>query len=124
MKIRILTICLILFSLFGYLEWAGDNHSFLYQIEGEVLSKIFTDISSMLHPFVLIPLAGQLLLASTLFQKKPKKLLLYLGIGGLSVLFLMILFIGIIGPNYKMIISTLPFLITSIITILYVRKSK
>ena len=122
MKTKILALCLILFSLIGYLEWGGENHNFIFQIEADVISKLFTDFLSILHPFVLIPLIGQILLATTFFLKKPKKLFIYLGIGGISLLFLMMLFIGLMLPNFKIILCTCPFLITSVITILHVRK--
>ena len=123
MNNKILTVCLFLFSLIGYLEWGGGNHQFLFQIEWDVLTKAFSDIASVLHPFVLLPLLGQILLIVSLFQKKPKKLLVYLAIGGLSILFLLMLFIGIIGPNYKIILSTLPFLITAVLAIINLRNT-
>lgn len=124
MKTKILSLCLILFSLIGYLEWGGDKHQFLFQLEGEVISQAFSNIGSLLHPFVLLPLIGQILLLVSIFQKKPNKLLIYLAIGGLSILFLLMLFIGIIGPNYKIILSTCPFLVTAIYTIITLRKTK
>lgn len=33
MKGKIFNIILIITSLFGYLEWSGDSHSFLFQAE-------------------------------------------------------------------------------------------
>lgn len=124
MKTKILTICLIIFSLIGYLEWGGGNHQFLFQVEGEILAKAFSDFTSIIHPFVLLPFFGQILLIVTLFQKKPKKLLVYLAIGGIGILFLLMLFIGIISPNFIIILSTLPFLTTAVLTIINFRKAK
>lgn len=70
MKSKLLNFLLIVTSLLGYLEWGGDNHIFLFKAEAEILSKLFTDPLSVLHPFTLLPLAGQIILLITLFQKK------------------------------------------------------
>ena len=51
MKSKLLNALLIVTSLFGYMEWGGGNHLFLFQAEGQVLAKMFTDPMSVLHPF-------------------------------------------------------------------------
>ena len=125
MKIRILTVCLIIFSLLGYLEWGEGSHQFIYQIEGEVLGKIFTDITSVLHPFVILPLIGQMLLLYTVIRPKSKSWILYTGIGGIALLYSFMLFVGFLTGNPKIIISTLPYLITAIVLIvLKFKRSK
>lgn len=113
MKNKIAIVCLIIFSLFGYLEWGGGNNMFLFQGEWQVLSKLFSDPKSVIHPFTLMPMLGQLLLLIALFQKTPNKTLTYTGIGLISVLLLFVFFVGIISLNYKIIISILPFLIAA-----------
>jgi len=47
---------LLLSSLFGYLEWVGNNQSFLAEAEYEILKKLFTDPKSIIHPYILLPL--------------------------------------------------------------------
>lgn len=108
---------LILCSGLGYLEWGGQNSSFLFQTEAGILLKITTDPKSVLHPFIVLPLAGQLLLLFSLFQSSPSKWLTYTGIGMLALLLLFILFIGLLGLNLPVMGSTLPFIIFSVITI-------
>lgn len=115
---------MLITSLFGYLEWGGNKHSFLFQIEGEIFSKLFTDPISILHPFTVLPLLGQVLLLFTLFQKKPNKTLTYISIAGLGVLLVFMFFIGILSLNYKIIISTIPFLVVSILAISLYRKKQ
>lgn len=124
MKEKILNTLLIIFSLFGYLEWGGGNKTYLYQGEYEVLSKLFTNAESLVHPFTIIPIIGQILLLITLFQKKPNKALTYSGIACLGLLLGFMFFIGILGLNFKILISTVPFLVTAIYTIMYYRKNK
>ena len=122
MKKRVLNGCLILTSLLGYLEWGVDNRMFLFQAEIEVLTKLFQDPLSAAHPFTLLPLFGQLILLFTLFQKIPGRLLTFIGIGCLSVLLLFMFLIGVISFNYKILLSTVPFIITAILTMIEIRK--
>lgn len=118
-----MNVLLILTSLAGYLEWGGGNHIFLFRAEAEVLSKLFTDPVSVVHPLTILPMAAQLLLLITLFQKTPGRVLTYLGIGGLGLLLLFVLLAGLLGANPKMVLSVLPFLATAFFTIRYFRKA-
>ncbi|MBX2946061.1 MAG: hypothetical protein KF725_09520 [Cyclobacteriaceae bacterium] len=123
MKGKILNGLLILTSLFGYLEWGKDNSVFLFQAEVEVISKLFSDPVSAAHPFTILPLVGQALLLITLFQKRPGKVLTYTGMAGIGVLLIFMFVIGIIGFNYRILFSTIPFLIVSFLTVHHLRRS-
>ena len=113
MKGKIINALLLLSSLFGYLEWGKGTSAFLFQAEYEVLKIGFTHPQSVSHPFTLIPLLGQFLLLVSLFRKAPSKTLSYIGIGCIGVLLACMVFIGLFSMNMKIVISTLPFLITS-----------
>lgn len=113
MNKKLLNAALILTSLVGYLEWGQDNSIFLFQAEYDILIKLFTDPKSVLHPFTVLPLFGQILLAITLFQKEPGKKLTFFGTGGIGILLLLMFAIGIMGMNFKVLVSTLPFLTIS-----------
>ena len=115
-KDKLLNVCLILTSFIGYLEWGGNNSMFLLQGEIEIFSKFVKDSNSIVHPFILLPLIGQLLLLYTLFQKRTNKMVTYIGIGGIGILLLFMFLIGLISLNYKILISTIPFLITAVLT--------
>jgi len=117
MKSKILNILLVLTSLLGYLEWGRDNKQFLFQAEAEIVSKLFSDPTSVIHPFTILPLAGQILLLITLFQKTPNKILTFIGIGGIGVLLALMFVIGLISLNFKILSSTIPFLVTGWLTI-------
>lgn len=114
MHAKILNTLLVLSSLIGYLEWSGNNHLFIVEAEREIILKLFTDTNSVIHPLIIIPIGGQILLVVTLFQKKANKIMTYLSIAMLGCLLYLMLFIGIFSFNYKIIISTLPFLFISI----------
>lgn len=122
MKSKTLNLLLILTSLIGYLEWGGGTHTFLFQAEYEILAKLFNDPESVFHPFVLLPLFGQLLLLITLFQKQPGRLLSFLGIGTIGLLLVFMFVIGLLGMNFKILGSTLPFMATVAIALRHYRK--
>lgn len=124
MKSKILNFLLVLTSLIGYLEWGEKQKLFLFQAEYEILSKLFKDPFSVLHPFTIIPLAGQALLLITLFQKIPNKAITYISIAGIGLLFGLMFFISLISLKFKILFSTLPFIIIAIITIRFHRNGK
>lgn len=121
-KLKYLILLLIITSLFGYLEWGGGNHSFLYEAEYLMLKKLFTDPKNLIHPFVIIPFLGQLILLVSLFQTHIRKFRLYFGIICLWVLLGFMLLIGLMSVNFKIIISTIPFIMFSIYTIYYLKR--
>ena len=123
-KTKLLNLGLILSSFIGYLEWGTDQHGMLIGMEWELLTILFTDPLSALHPFTIIPLLGQILLAITLFQKEPSQLLTYIGLGCLALLLLMVLLVGLLSMKLLIIASALPFVILGVLTILHLRKHK
>lgn len=124
MKNKVLNLGLILTSLLGYLEWSGDSRSFLFQAELDVISKLFSNPTSAIHPFTILPLIGQLLLLLTLLQKTPSKILTYAGIALLGILLWFMLAIGLISLNFKITLSTIPFTIVVVLTIMYYIKKR
>ena len=124
MKSKILNLLLIITSLLGFLEWGGNNRSFLFQVEAEVLSKILADPASVIHPLTILPLLGQIALVATLFQRTPNKKLSYIGIGCLGILLGLMFAIGLMSLNFKIILSTIPFLGVAILTIRHNRENK
>jgi len=124
MKYKILNALLIVTSLLGFLEWGHDKKMFLFQVEAEFFSKILEDPFSILHPLVLLPLLGQVLLLITLIQKKTSNRLTYIGIGGIGILMVLIFFVGCIDINPKILFSTIPFLALGYFTIRQRRRMK
>lgn len=90
---------------------------FLLQGELEIFRKLFTDPISALHPFVLIPLLGQILLLLTLFQKQPGRLLTWIGMAGIGLLLGFMFVIGAIGMHITVALSTIPFLVAAVWTL-------
>lgn len=121
-KSRLINLFLILTSLIGYLEWGKGQHTFLFQTEWDIMRGMFRSPDSYIHPFIIIPFLGQLLLLISIFQKQPGRLITYLGIGCIGVLLLLMLFIGILGQNFKIALSVLPFLLLAAYRIIYRKK--
>jgi len=87
--------------------------------EAKIISKLFINPVSVIHPLTILPLIGQLVLLITLFQRNPIKVLTFISIGGLGVLLGLMFVIGIIALKYKILLSTIPFLVISFLTIRY-----
>lgn len=111
-KVLLLTLGLILFPLCCYLEWGGSNSMFLYQFEARLLMGQWSK-DALMHPAVLFPVAGQLLLIVSLFAHKYKYVFLVVGTMMLSLLVYFIFFIGVMSASWKITLSALPFVITS-----------
>lgn len=112
---RIWNILLLISFLFGYLEWGKNQHIFIFQAIIEIYQKGIANPLSVLHPFVLLPFIGMLLFLYTAFQKKPSRIISIIGATCMSSIMLMILLIGIIGPNLKMLASVIPFFLLLIL---------
>ena len=123
MRIKILNAILIATSFFGYLEWGSDQSEFLFQVEYKILTGLWNDPASVIHPFTIIPLLGQILLLITLFQKVPGKRLTYMGMLCLGLLFGLMFVIAIMVFNLKMLASTLPFVLTSAFLLTVLKRS-
>lgn len=118
-----INLALLLSFLAGYLEWGNNYHIFIFQAEGELFSKLISNPLSVLHPFTLIPFAGQLILVFTLFQKEPGKWLTFTGLACLSLLMVFLFFIGVIGMRLKIVASVIPFITLGICAVMYYKKN-
>lgn len=110
MRSKTLNMLLLITSLVGFLEWGGGNHSFLFQVEAELVSKIRFDPNTALHPLILLPFIGQIALLITLFQRTPNKMMTFFSIGCLGILLGSMFVIGLMSLNFKMAVSTIPFI--------------
>jgi heme A synthase len=83
---------------------------FVFEIEWDVLFGDHDKKDSFMHPAIALPFIGQLLLLFTLFQKTPNRKLTITGIILMGLLVLLLLLIGILGLNFKIIASVIPFI--------------
>ena len=118
---RFLPLLILLSSLIGYFEWGGGNSGYLFSLEYDLIRKGMSS-NELMHPFILLPLVGQILLLVSMFY--PKRALVITGILLLSVIMLMILLVGLLSMNFKIILSALPFLVLSVYYIISSRKAE
>jgi hypothetical protein len=119
---KLLNLFLLLAFLIGYLEWGTGTSAFIVQAEADIFMKAKANPIELLHPFVLIPLMGQLIMLYTLFQNIPTRALSLTGLACLSTVMLFLLFIGIITGNVRIIASTTPFLVIGILILMSNRR--
>lgn len=113
---------LLLSFLTCYLQWPIDHSSFVFQIEYEAFIKARENFMSLLHPLILIPLLGQILVIIILFQRNPSKIAILISLSCLSILVLLIFIVGCIGLNYKIVLSTIPCIAISLYILTNIKK--
>ena len=123
-KSKILNGLLIFTSLFGYLEWGVTNHSFIFEVEIELLPKIVSEPYSIVHPFIIIPLVGQVLLLTTLFQNSYKPFISIIGMSCIGLLLLFLFLIGCMSLNYKIILFSFPYICVSLLVVHHFQTQK
>ena len=123
-RLKIVLLVTFFSSFIGYLEWGGGNHAFVIQAEMDILSKLWTSPASVMHPFTILPLLGQVAFIIVMLSKKPQKRLFYLGIIGLGLLYGMLFFIGLMRLHGKMLLSVLPFFFSSIYSVFLFRQEQ
>jgi hypothetical protein len=101
---------LFLSSFIGYLEW-GKESEYIGQVEYDLLFKISDSPEAVLHPFILLPLLGQIILLLSLLVPKPKFWLVFIASTGIALLYLMLLFIGLLDWNPQITLFSLPFVV-------------
>jgi hypothetical protein len=122
---KIALLCLLVSSLLGYMEWGGGNSAFLFQAEYQIFTQNQSGLATFTHPLILIPLLGQLLLCIALIQKSPDWRLVLAAVIGFGILYLLLFFIGVMEMNWKMLLGSLPFILSAIWAIrLFYKKAE
>jgi heme A synthase len=110
---KLINLGLLLSFLICYLEWGQDMSGFLFQMEYDLFADASNSISSFLHPLILLPFIGQVVLLVSMFLRKPHRKLTLVVIAFLGVLVFMVLLVGVLSLNFKIIISAFPFVLIS-----------
>jgi hypothetical protein len=121
--LRILKLLILLSFFLCYLEWGQGHHGFLYQLAWSVFT-MQENATSFLHPFIFIPLGGVLAMAISSASPGKARRLTIVAIAMMSMLVLLILLVGILAPNIKIILSTVPFLFTSVVYLVAATREK
>lgn len=119
-RLRFFAIALLVTSGIPWLEW-GARGDFLFGIEfglltGEAGKGTFS------HPAVLLPMIGQLLILTAIFL--PRRGLLFVGVAPLFLLISLVFLPGLLAGNMRMVLSSAPFLVLSVLALSKTRKEK
>ncbi|MBP6825930.1 MAG: hypothetical protein KA165_05125 [Saprospiraceae bacterium] len=120
--LRIINIGLLIAFSLCYLEWGQGQSSFIFQVIYELFSKKSDLAGSLTHPLILAGLIGHLLLLYCIFKKTPDKRINTIGVLILSPVVLLVLLAGALSMNLKIVASSLPFTILSVLYFLKYRK--
>lgn len=111
---RLLNLGLLIAFQFCYLEW--PNHSmYVFEAEKEIFTKTENWISNFTHPIILIGLVTQIVLLLGAILPNINSKINTLSVLLLGALVLLFAVVGVLSLNYKIIFSTLPFLILTVI---------
>lgn len=121
-RLKLFIIGFLLSSLFGYIEWGNNQSMFIFQMEFDLFFGSKGSINSFTHPLIAIPLIGQLILLFQLFYKHPKKTWISIGASCIALLFLLFFAIGLLTINFKILGSSLPYVLIFILFILKIKR--
>lgn len=121
---RLINIGLFLAFNFCYLEWGSDQSSFLFQVVYTIFAEKKDLLSTLTHPLILFGFAGQLLLLLSAIRKVPNKIVNLIGWLCLAVIVSLILLVGLLALNWKIILSTVPFIVLSVLFFRNRRKQR
>ncbi|MBK8564346.1 MAG: hypothetical protein IPN76_13665 [Saprospiraceae bacterium] len=106
---KLALFCLFISFLFCYLEWPPDNRYFVYEIAYELLFQKSGKADAFSHPLVILPFLGQLLALIAIFLPNPKRWMAITAIALMGTLVLMLLIVGALGLNWKILVAVVPF---------------
>ncbi len=121
---RFLNFLVLITSLLGYIEWGVTQSSFMFQAEFDILRETGSNPQALFHPVILAPLLAQLILLVLMLTGRTAKWINLLGVSILVLFYLFLLLIGIMVPEVKTILSTLPLLFSSFFVYRFYFKSK
>lgn len=116
-----LGICLAF--LWGYTEWGTDQHSFIWQMVIQIFQQDGL-LKTLSHPLILAGLGGLLLLLSAVIFRPSRPFLPLSGIILLGLVMLVFTIVGMITGNLKIMASTLPFWMLSVIYFIKIYRNK
>ena len=120
---RLLIFLTLVASSLVIVHWGMFNEAFLIQYEWMTLVNCFHASPSWSTIPIFLTIVGQLLLIISLIQNPVKKPLLYTGLALTSVTVVQLLLAGILSVDYKMVGSSLPFVLL-VILLLPIGKKK
>lgn len=121
---KLLLAGLILAFSLCYTEWGADHSAFIFEIEFQFFGDLRNNISAFAHPLILAGLLGQLGLIYGIIVPNPRIWIIGACLVFLSLVVGIFLVAGLLSLNFKIIGSTLPFFILSLLWLRLKKNSK
>lgn len=96
-----------------YMEWGANQSAFLFEAAYTVLANPGNAESNFSHPLILLPFVGLLVLLVMLFQKNPRRSWAITGLALPGLLVFFILLSGVLSRNFRIVLSTMPFIVSA-----------
>lgn len=109
MQVRILLLVCFVSFLFCYLGWGEGQGGYFWELEYEIIAKGLR--KDLLHPALLLPFVGQMLILIAIVAPGVPKWICLIGLALCGLLVLFLLFIEIIGRQPAGIGATVLYLI-------------
>lgn len=106
---RLINIALLIAFLFVYLDWGHDGAEFVWQLEWSIFSG--QNISLLSSPISILAIIGQVLFIIAAVIRQNSRRVTTFAVILLSGIVIIVLIMGLLLSNIKMILSTTPFLI-------------
>ena len=119
---RLINLALLIAFQFCYLEWPPNNAMFIFEGEIEIFSKTESWISNFTHPIILIGFLTQMVLLLGAVIPKFNRKINTIAVLLLGILVLFFFIIGVMALNYKIALSTLPYLSLMVLYLIKYRK--
>lgn len=120
---KIALFCLWLSFFFCYLEWGEEQSAFVFEVAYQILFRQGNKANTFAHPLVLAPFVGQLFILVALILKRPDRRLVWAGIILMGLLVLFVTLAGLLSNNAKIVLSTLPFILSAVWCIRVFRRA-
>ena len=124
MRNKLLNIGLLVSFLFCYYGISRGGFEFIFQTDFHIISDLRDENLFSAAPFAFLLLGGQIsLLLAVFFNNRLYKVFTAIGLIWLTILTCVIVLISLVGSYWYCLLSTIPFLILAILTIItLVRK--
>jgi hypothetical protein len=118
---RLLKIGIFISFLICFVDFGHDGAVFVGELEYNIIVNLKDTAGSFTILFFLLPFIGQLIISVSIFKNNAITKIFF-GTILLSFIVLLILILGLLTSNIKIIISTIPFISISIIYFYRVTK--
>lgn len=114
-KIRVTNAGLFLSFFLLYLEWGKTQAHFMFELAMIIFTKKANSLETLTHPIILMLIGALSLTLISACSRKPNRVLNFIAVLLMSAFVLFVLLIGFMAHNYKIVLSTFPYLICGVV---------